>query len=44
MLYCKQTSDLFEASSENMLDLAIQHLLIINDVEIHQKDALPVAA
>ena len=35
---------MFNARSENMLDSAIQHPFIITDVEIHQKDVLPVVA
>ena len=35
---------LFDARSENMLDSAIQNPFMITDVEIHQKEVLPVAA
>ena len=44
-IWLNQTSKMmFEARSENMLDYAIRHPFVITDVEIHQKDALPVAA
>jgi hypothetical protein len=35
---------LFDARSENMLDSTIQHPFTITDVQIHQKEALPLAA
>ena len=35
---------MFDARSDNMLDSALQHPFKITDIEIHQKDALPVAA
>jgi hypothetical protein len=35
---------MFDARSDNMLYNAIQHPFTITDVEIHQKEALPVAA
>jgi hypothetical protein len=35
---------MFDARSDNMLDNAIQHPFVITDVEIHQKEPLPVVA
>ena len=44
-IWLNQTAKmLFDARSDNMLDSAIQHPFVITDVEIHQKEALPVAA
>ena len=44
-IWLNQTAKMmFDARSDNMLDSAIQHPFKITDVEIHQKEALPVAA
>ena len=44
-IWLNQTSKMmFDARSENMLDSAILNQFTITDVEIHQKDALPMAA
>ena len=44
-IWLNQTAKMmFDARSDNMLDNAIQHPFTITDVEIHQKNALPVAA
>ena len=44
-IWLNQTAKMmFDARSNNMLDNAIQHPFKITDVEIHQKEALPVAA
>ena len=44
MLFDELIQMMFDARSDNMLDSAIQHPFMITDVEIHQKEALPVAA